>query len=1176
LAAKQTDTAGNTSASSTGLGVTINTSSPTDITLSNATASTLGAANTIVGSLSSTDATPGDTFTYSLVAGTGDTNNVSFNINGSDLRVNDPAALGAGTYSVLVRTTDAAGNTFDEAQTITLSNNTVPVLDLNGGIGGTGNSVTLANAANGLAAAGAIASDAENDSANWDGGSLTVQRVTSGGTADGSVHDVFSFTGGGSFSATGSIVKGTDSSGTLLATADSTQFATWSYTSSTGKLAITFDTDANSSLVQDVVRHIGYSNTTPYGNATIRMELSDSTSTTNADVAVTSNVIYVTRTDSDADGDAADGFSLAEALAIANDGDTILLADGTYRGQFDVTKAVTIDAVNGAAGHVTIESPNSGDLVGVAPEMLTNNGRWRMPVINIDTDGANGTVTVKNITIDGRDQAVVDGFNGNKDMLGIGIVDSNAVIDNVIIKNIRSNEAANEWGYSENYGILAEAGSALGAVVNVTITNSQIYNYQKTGIIAWGPNLNVTITDNEITGVGLDGACGQNGMQIGSANADRSGTTGTISGNTITSLSFENSVYGATGIMMRQTGDMTVTDNTVSGPANGLGSVAGISVYEGKAGSTFSISGNSFENVDYGIFNEFVQGTINLAIGENDFSGAVYATLDSHGSTPYCDTASVITLNSSHVPANNSKLLYLLFDGNDSFSDTGSVASAVYGGGGNDSILTGSGNDMLVGGLGNDTLTGSNGEDVFMYLTREPYPGYEADDPMYDIGISDLGIDTITDFGTGDLIRVTGRASTGGTVTVGDGTTVAANSIQLAVSGGTTTLYIDTDNTADAAELEIHLTGTYTAANFRLDGTDIYYVAPNSAPTLGSIPGSTQQVTTGVVAALPDFTVADTDGGTLTVTLAATNGTIGGLTDADPATPGIQLTGTAVQINTALAAATFTATTNGAAAIGFSLSDGVAAPVTATYNLNATAPVVNPPVVDPPVVPPVDPPVDPPVTPPTDDDNDGITATTEGEVPSLPPTGGGTTVVGDGNGDGVADNQQASVTSVPFLKTTTAVSNPTGAPPVYVTLVADSNAGVTDTTDTNSAQLTSVQQKDAPTGLPSEMLMPLGLISFVANVGTAGITETFSLFVDSSISFNGYWKQDKAGTWCNIATAIETVGGKTRIDFAITDGGAFDADGKADGIITDPGAIGSMPLSMVGELPVTTGTGFWF
>lgn len=123
LTAKATDAAGNTSVASSGLDIVINTDSPTDITLSNATASTSGGANAVVGSLSSTDATVGDTFTYSLVAGTGDTNNASFNISGSNLRVNDPSALGAGTYSVLVRSTDVAGNTYDEAQSITISSN---------------------------------------------------------------------------------------------------------------------------------------------------------------------------------------------------------------------------------------------------------------------------------------------------------------------------------------------------------------------------------------------------------------------------------------------------------------------------------------------------------------------------------------------------------------------------------------------------------------------------------------------------------------------------------------------------------------------------------------------------------------------------------------------------------------------------------------------------------------------------------------------------------------------------------------------------------------------------------------------------------------------------------------------------------------------------------------------
>jgi hypothetical protein len=83
---------------------------------------------------------------------------------------------------------------------------------------------------------------------------------------------------------------------------------------------------------------------------------------------------------------------------------------------------------------------------------------------------------------------------------------------------------------------------------------------------------------------------------------------------------------------------------------------------------------------------------------------------------------------------------------------------------------------------------------------------------------------------------------------------------------------------------------------------------------------------------------------------------------------------------------------------------------------------------------------------------------------------GGT--LGDGNGDGTPDALQTNVTSLPFLQSATAVSNPGTATTVYVSLIADSK------------------------------------------------------------------------------------GGKTRLDFKITDGGQFDSDGKADSIITDPGAPG--------------------
>lgn len=95
-------------------------SAPTDISLSKAYVLVTSGVDAVVGALSATDPDAGDTHTFTLVAGTGDTNNASFNISGSSLRCSDPGALGVGTYSVRVRATDSAVNTYDEAFAISV------------------------------------------------------------------------------------------------------------------------------------------------------------------------------------------------------------------------------------------------------------------------------------------------------------------------------------------------------------------------------------------------------------------------------------------------------------------------------------------------------------------------------------------------------------------------------------------------------------------------------------------------------------------------------------------------------------------------------------------------------------------------------------------------------------------------------------------------------------------------------------------------------------------------------------------------------------------------------------------------------------------------------------------------------------------------------------------------
>src|SRR5574343_13410 len=118
------DAAGNDLESVTGQTVTNNSTvnnTPSDLLLSNTTVYTTGGLNATVGTLSAVDADAGETFTYTLVAGTGDTDNASFNIDGARLRCNDPNALGVSTRSVRIRVTDSAANTREEAFSISVA-----------------------------------------------------------------------------------------------------------------------------------------------------------------------------------------------------------------------------------------------------------------------------------------------------------------------------------------------------------------------------------------------------------------------------------------------------------------------------------------------------------------------------------------------------------------------------------------------------------------------------------------------------------------------------------------------------------------------------------------------------------------------------------------------------------------------------------------------------------------------------------------------------------------------------------------------------------------------------------------------------------------------------------------------------------------------------------------------
>lgn len=96
--------------------------SPTDIQLSNNAVNENTATGTVIGTITATDPTAGDTHTYSLVAGTGDADNSEFTIVGDELRVAMSHDYEVGnTRSIRVRATDSTSLYFEKVFQISIS-----------------------------------------------------------------------------------------------------------------------------------------------------------------------------------------------------------------------------------------------------------------------------------------------------------------------------------------------------------------------------------------------------------------------------------------------------------------------------------------------------------------------------------------------------------------------------------------------------------------------------------------------------------------------------------------------------------------------------------------------------------------------------------------------------------------------------------------------------------------------------------------------------------------------------------------------------------------------------------------------------------------------------------------------------------------------------------------------
>ena len=476
-------------------------------------------------------------------------------------------------------------------------------------------------------------------------------------------------------------------------------------------------------------------------------------------------------------------------------GDTVLLGAGTYIEQVAITNAITLSGVDASSS--IIQSPSTLQL-GISGGNWTNlKAQAVYAIVAIKTQRAAAWAVVKNLTVDGNDQGYLPDTSAYPDKNsytfdGISAFNSDVLIDSVNVTRVReiSSDGGGSYvipsgyaspqpsGYNHNNSIFAE--SALGAAAHtITVSNSVISKFQKTGILVWGPTLTVNISSNVIQGYGMTVWSTGNGIQIastdlssqGGAHGNRTGTQGVIANNQVLGI----------GIVVPAPGQISSYTNI------GLGGSTAIMAWH--AGPGLQISGNT------------ITGCTNASWYN--------AILDPDGN-------GWANVGISTYLSDNPQIQYNAVSGFDSgIEDMGSSTG---------SALTVISNAFAANGF---DLIGFSGDDKFS-LVGPTTLGYL---PQAN------GVDAITNFTTGDWIFVSSATPLTGSVSRGYGTNVAASSVQVEMIGGITRLFINTNTIVSAADLEIDLSGSYAPGNFILSNSYIGLVSNPDfvAPSVSSI-----------------------------------------------------------------------------------------------------------------------------------------------------------------------------------------------------------------------------------------------------------------------------------------------------------------------------------------------------
>ncbi|WP_225008345.1 beta strand repeat-containing protein [Novosphingobium percolationis] len=392
-------------------------------------------------------------------------------------------------------------------------------------------------------------------------------------------------------------------------------------------------------------------------------------------------------------------------------------------------------------------------------------------------------------------------------------------------------------GVINNYGAItgnSAGGTGSDGIDLQSAVDAEVYNYEGATIDGARHGVTAKLPFGRFDNAGAITGHGGSGL-----NLDTAGTTVTVIVNQAT-----GTITGtANGL---SDGDGIDVDGQVDITNRGLIEALGHTPLESNEG--LAIGGGTVLN--YGTIHSEERG---IKVDDSNLGNAFAAlTLTNHGTITGDSGEAIVIISAlantivSDGTINGS---VTLGNGGDSFTNTGTLHGAVYGGSGADTIDTGAGDDTITGGGGNDVIKGGAGDDTAVFA------GNIADSTITRIGT------TFTVTGTDGTDTVTGVEH----FQFADGT-VTASSINTApaLTGTAAVLAHGAEDTAYCVSKADLLAG-FTDAN-------------EDGPTLGSVTADHGTVTDNGDGTLTIAPAADYNG-TVTLSFAITDGH-GGSTDA--------------------------------------------------------------------------------------------------------------------------------------------------------------------------------------------------------------------------------------------------------------------------------------------------------